>query len=133
MFTNHPAVLLGEFLYELFHAIFDRDPHGTSGSELEILLCLFPGNEIAICVNLIEVPFQHSLLVFGNEISYGITEGFSRRFYIRECRPCTWSQGYPLVCDFHLFAFCLSHVFTSSRSEYNLIFNFLLSCTTVQT
>ena len=74
MFANNPTVFFGKCPYELFHTCFDKDPHSASGSEPEILLCLFPGNEIAVCVCLVEVPFQHPLLVFGDEISNGITK-----------------------------------------------------------
>jgi hypothetical protein len=82
MFANHPPIFLGEFSDKLFDTVFDVDPHSTSRSEPEFLLSLLPRDEFTVRINLIEVPFQHPLLMLGDEISYGIAEGFSRGFYI---------------------------------------------------
>jgi len=73
MIDNHPAIFLGEYPDEFWYTVFDSDPHDTSRLEPEFLFSLFPRDEIAICVNLIEVPFQCPSLMFGDEVSYGIT------------------------------------------------------------
>lgn len=64
-----------------FTVSFDPDPHITLFRD-QVFLRFLPGNELAIRVNLVEVPFQHHFLVLGDEIRYGITKGLSRSFNI---------------------------------------------------
>ena len=89
MFADHPAIFFREFPDELFYTIFDVDPHINSVSEPEFFLGLIPRDEVTVLINLVEVPFQRPLLMFGDEISHGIAKGLSRGFYIRESCPCT--------------------------------------------
>ena len=81
MFTDHAAIFLRKFTDKIFYILFDRDPH-VIPSEPEFFLRFLPGDELALRISLVEVPFQHPLLVLSDEISYGIAKGLSRSFYI---------------------------------------------------